>query len=219
LQGIQRWRIREPFCGVSHAVGAMLSVVALYVLLSSSSGRPLEMACFAVYGASMVILFTASALYHSLHGDPERVEKLRTYDQVAIYLLIAGTYTPVCLISLGGALGYGLLAMIWTVAVIGGTARVTWRAKPEWLTFCLYLVMGYACMLVISPLTAALKAGGLRWLMIGGVCYTVGAIVLATGRPRLWPGRFSYHDLWHVFVLGGSACHFIMMWNFVATVR
>jgi hemolysin III len=80
-------------------------------------------------------------------------------------------------------------------------------------------VMGYACMLVISPLTAALKAGGLRWLMIGGVCYTVGAIVLATGRPRLWPGRFSYHDLWHVFVLGGSACHFIMMWNFVATVR
>lgn len=213
---LQRLRPREPFCGFSHLFGAVLSAVGLIVLVAISYGKPWHLTGFLIYGFSLILLYTASTLYHSLPGCPTRIEKLRTFDQVAIYLLIAGTYTPVCLVSLRGAWGWNLLAIVWTIAIAGSIARVAWRKKPEWLTFSAYMVMGWACAAVIMPLARALGPSGLAWLSLGGLLYTVGAVVLVTDRPRLWPGRFGSHDLWHVFVLGGSACHFAMMLNVVA---
>lgn len=202
---------REPFCGLSHFAGALLSTAGLIVLLALSQDKPWHLTSFAIYGASLILLYTASTLYHSLPGTPRKIERLRTFDQVAIYLLIAGTYTPVCLVALRGPWGYSLLSVMWTIAIAGSVARVGWRSKPEWLTFSLYLLMGWACAIAIIPLARALGPIGIAWLSLGGILYTVGAVVLATDRPRLWPGRFGSHDLWHCFVLGGSACHFAMM--------
>jgi hemolysin III len=213
---IRRFRFREPFSGLSHLGGAVLSAIGLAVLVAVSYGKPWHLTAFAIYGGSLILLYTASALYHLLPVGPHHVERLRTFDQVAIYLLIAGTYTPVCLISLRGAWGWSMLAGAWGVALAGSAARIAWRRKPEWLTFCLYLAMGWGSLIALSPLSASLKADGLYWLLFGGFFYTVGAVVFATNRPRLWPGTFGSHDLWHVFVLGGSACHFVMMLRFVA---
>jgi hemolysin III len=211
-----RIRFREPFSGLSHLGGALLSAIGLVVLVVISNGKPWHLTAFAIYGASLILLFSASALYHLLPVGPHQVERLRCFDQVAIYLLIAGTYTPVCLISLRGPWGWSMLAGIWGIALAGSAARVAWRRKPEWLTFVLYLFMGWASLIALSPLSMALKVGGLAWLFVGGFFYTVGAAILAADRPRLWPGKFGSHDLWHVFVLGGSACHFVMMLRFVA---
>ena len=109
--------------------------------------------------------------------------------------------------------------MIWGVALVGLTIRITWRAAPEWLAVVLYLLMGWLCVAAYQPLARALPSAALGWLIAGGLVYTVGTVVFATERPRLWPGTFSSHELWHLFVLGGSACHFVMMLCFVAPVR
>jgi hemolysin III len=213
---IQRWKLREPFSGLSHLGGAVLSAAGLVVLIALSLGKPWHLTAFAIYGCSMVLLYSASAVYHLLPVEPQAIERLRALDMAAIYLLIAGTYTPVCVLSLRGAWGFSLLAVVWTIAIAGALARLFWRAKPDWLSFAMYLLLGWGCVVVVAPLFSALRWGGISWLMLGGLCYTIGAVIFATQRPRLWPGRFGSHDLWHVCVLSGSACHFVMMLCFVA---
>lgn len=213
---IKRWVPRDPFSGASHLGGAGLSVGGLVVLMGAAEGKPWHLTSFAIYGASLILLYCASGLYHSLHVTPHRLEKLRAFDMVAIYFLIAGTYTPVCLISLRGSSGWILLGTVWGIALGGAAARIAWRGMPDWLSLALYLVMGWLAVGVISPLVQALPPPAIAWLLAGGVCYSVGAAVYATERPRLWPGAFGAHDLWHVFVLAGSACHFVMILVFVA---
>jgi len=214
LQGAP-WRVREPFNGLSHLAGAGLSAVGAAVLLWLSLGRPLHLAAFAVYGVTLVGLFLASTLYHSLDADTQGLRRLLMMDQVAIYLVIAGTYTPICLVSLRGAWGWSLLAVVWSIALVGVTLRVGWRAAPPWFCVALYLVLGWLCVVALEPITRALPAAAIGWLLLGGLAYTVGVVIVATRRPRLWPGLFSWHELWHVFVLAGSACHFVMMAQYV----
>jgi hemolysin III len=209
-------RLREPFCGLSHLAGAGLSVVGLLVLLSISYGRPWHLVACSVYGGSLILLYSASTLYHSLPVAPRRVEQLRALDQAAIYCLIAGTYTPICLLALRGPWGWSLFGVVWGLGLVGATLRLAWRGFPEWLCFSLYLVMGWLSVVALGPLSRALSGAGIAWLFAGGVVYTVGAAVLALDRPRLRPGVFGSHDLWHLFVLGGSACHFVMIRCYVA---
>jgi hemolysin III len=213
---VRGWRVREPFCGWSHLCGAVLSFAGLLVLVYLSWDKPWHLTGFAIYGASLVLLYAASTLYHSLPATPQRVERLLIFDQVAIYLLIAGTYTPLCLVPLRGPVGWSLLAVIWGIALVGSALRIGWRAAPPWLPVVLYLVMGWLCVPVYRPLVYALPAPALGWLIAGGLIYTLGTVVFATERPRLWPGSFGAHELWHVFVLAGSACHFVLMLCFVA---
>jgi hemolysin III len=188
-------------------------------LVAISLGKPWHLAGFAIYGASLVALYAASTLYHSLPVCPRRVEQLLVLDQVAIYLLIAGTYTPLCLVPLRGPSGWSLLAVVWGIAALGITLRLAWRTAPEWISVVLYLVMGWLALVVLQPLGRALAPPGIAWLFAGGLVYTAGAAIFASQRPRLWPGVFSSHELWHVFVLGGSACHFVVMLLFVAPLR
>src|SRR5438067_3287295 len=209
------WKMREPFSGLSHLGGAVLSAAGLISLVAISIGKPWHLTVFAIYGACMVLLYSASAVYHLLPVGPRQIERLRAFDMAAIYLLIAGTYTPICALSLRGAWGWSLLAVVWSIALAGALARLFWRAKPDWLSFVMYLLLGWGCVVVLAPMAAALKLGGMSWLFLGGLCYSVGAVVFATQRPRLWPGRFGSHDLWHAGVLGGSACHSVMMLCFV----
>ncbi|MFN3653662.1 MAG: PAQR family membrane homeostasis protein TrhA [Armatimonadota bacterium] len=213
---MRRWNLREPVSGLSHLGGAGLSVVGLVALLSLSPGKPWHLTGFAVYGGSLVLLYLASALYHLLPVSPRRVGQLHMLDQIGIYLLIAGTYTPLCLVSLRGPWGWSLLGVVWGLALVGITLRVAWRGAPHYVSLLLYLVMGWLCVVAVQPLVQAVPPAGLLWLVLGGLLYSVGAIVFATERPRLWPGRFGAHDLWHCFVLGGSGCHYVVMAGFVA---
>lgn len=218
----RRFRIREPFCGLSHGAGAVLSAVALVVLLVLARGRLWHTLGFAVFGISLILLYSASALYHCLPATtPRALERLQRFDYVAIFLLIAGTYAPICLVALrgSGAWGWGLLAAQYTLAGIGigGVllGRRRWRL-PDGVRVALYVVMGWMCVIALGPLRAALDPAALGWLLAGGLAYSLGTVIFALDRPHLWPGRFSAHDLWHLFVLGGSACHFVLMCRFAA---
>jgi hemolysin III len=196
--------------------GVVLSAVGLLLLVGVSLGKPWHLTGFIIYGASLVLLYLASTLYHSLPATPRHTERLLMFDQVAIYLLIAGTYTPLCLVPLRGAWGWSLLGVVWGIALVGVVLRIVWRSSPQWVPIALYLVMGWLCVAVVEPLGGALPDAAMGWLVAGGVVYTIGAVVFASQRPRLWPGTFSSHELWHLFVLGGSACHFVLMICFVA---
>ncbi len=210
-------RIKEPFCGLSHSAGVLLSVAGLIVLLWAAHGRLPYVLCFAVYGGTLIALYTASSLYHSLHAQPHHVQWLQRFDYSAIYLLIAGTYTPVCALALHTAWGWAMLGIEWTLAAIGVPVTLFTRSgPPPWLRVVLYLAMGWLAITAIGPLRHALPLAAIWWLFAGGLLYTVGTVVYATERPNLWPGRFSAHDLWHVFVLAGSAAHYVLILVFIA---
>jgi hemolysin III len=215
----RRFRLREPFSGLSHLAGALLGIAALVVLVTLARGKPWHESGFAIYGATLIILYMASALYHLLPVGEAHLKRLQIFDHVGIYLLIAGTYTPICLVPLRGGWGWSLFGVVWALALLGSVIEIGWRAAPRWLGLVLYLIMGWLAAFAMGPLARALPAAALAWLVAGGLVYTVGAVIFALERPRLWPGIFGAHDLWHIFVLGGSACHFVLMLRFVAPIR
>src|SRR5436305_14581983 len=143
-----RLKIREPFNGLSHLVGAVLGIAALVVLVCLARGKPWHVSAFAIYGATLILLYLASALYHLLPVSERGVERLRTFDRVGIYLLIAGTYTPLCLVPLRGGWGWSLFGVVWGLALVGSVCEIAWRRAPEWLGLVLYVVMGW--LIVIS---------------------------------------------------------------------
>jgi hemolysin III len=212
---MKRW-VKDPFPGMSHFVGALLSVLALVVLLVAAHGRAWYVVSFAIYGSTLILLYAASALAHSLHCSPRVEAWLDRCDYTAIFLLIAGTYTPLCLITLRGPTGWWLLAGVWGLALSGIASLYIWKSRKNWPRVLVYLLMGWLSVLAIRSIVGALPAAGVAWLFGGGMVYSLGAVVFMTNRPNLWPGRFVAHDLWHVMVLTGSACHFILMLVFVA---
>lgn len=212
-----RW-LREPVNSLTHLAGALLSLVALVLMLVLVWGDPWKMLAFALYGVSMVVLYTASTLLHSLRVRPEVERALRIFDHAAIFGLIAGTYTPVTLVTLKAyspTLGVALFSVAWGFALLGIVFKIVWIDAPRWLSTGLYLLMGWLAIVAARPLLQALPPGGLLWLALGGLFYTVGALVYASKRPDPYPGVFGYHELWHLFVLAASGCHFIMMLRYV----
>lgn len=207
----RRIRLREPFSGISHGVGALLAVAGLVALLILARGKPWHTLSFAIYGGSLILLYSASALYHLLPVSTRNLARLMRFDHSAIFLLIAGTYAPVCLVLLRGAWGWSLLTAEYVLATIGIVSVILFKSKPDWLRVVIYLGMGWLALIALPPLRSILSVPAMAWLIGGGVVYTLGTVVYATNRPHLWPGKFSAHDLWHLFVLGGSACHFVLM--------
>jgi len=210
--------LREPVNSLTHGVGALLSIAGLVVLLALSQGEPWRMVSFAVYGASLILLYTASTLYHALHVG-ERLERaMKRFDHIAIFLLIAGTYTPITLITLQGpqaAWGWSIFGVVWGFALLGIIFKLLWLSAPRWLSVGLYLLMGWLAAVAFVPMAQAMSLGGLVWLLLGGAFYTVGAVIYALKRPNLLAGVFGYHELWHLFVLAGSISHFVMMLKYV----
>lgn len=199
-------RFREPFNAWSHLLGLVLAAAgtALLLRLADSRGR---LIAFAVYGGSLILLYAASTLYHALHLSPRRLRSLRTLDHIAIYFLIAGTYTPVSLLTLADTGGPTLLAASWGIAAAGIPFKIRWLDAPVWISTATYLGMGYLALLAVAPISRAVGWGGLAWLVAGGLAYTVGAVIFAVGRPNPRPG-FGHHEIWHLLVLIGSGCHF-----------
>jgi hemolysin III len=201
----------ERFNGISHLVGASLATLGavLLVVIAARMGDPWKIVSFSIYGAMLISLYVASTLYHSLRGRAKAI--WQKFDHCSIYLLIAGSYTPFALVSLRGAWGWTLLGAVWTLAVVGIVQEVVWARGARVTSLVIYLLMGWLALAVIAPLWVALTPSGFAWLAAGGLFYTVG-IIFYLADQRIRHG----HGLWHLFVLGGSSCHFITVLFFVA---
>lgn len=203
---------QEAFSFFTHLTGALLATLGLVLLVLRADG-PLAVTTVSIYGGTLVAMFLASALHHLL---PREDGALRRVDMTAVYLLIAGTYTPIFLLAVSPAWGWSLVGVVWALAIAGITLRWTTRRMPRWATVSLYLALGWIALIGIVPLTRALPWEGLALLVGGGVVYSVGAVVYARARPDPWPRVVGYHGLWHVFVLAGAGLHFALVWNVVA---
>jgi len=201
--------IREPANGLTHLAGVALALGALPVLvrLALGTGSRSALVAFAIFGLSLIALYAASAAHHALPLGPVGIARSLRVDHMMIFVLIAGTYTPFCLLALEGGWRWGLLAGIWGLASAGIALKIGWMGAPVWLSTGLYVAMGWLAVLAVPAFLAVVPLAGLAWILAGGLVYTVGAIIFATGRPRLRPGVFGAHALWHLFVLAGSACH------------
>ena len=208
--------LREPVSGLMHLGGAAAAAAGLVVLLVLGRDNPWKELALAVYGVSLVLMFAASAAYHLIQTSPQIGRFLRTLDHSAIYLLIAGTYTPVCLHFFSGFWRWGLLAIIWSMALIGIAVKLFILGAPRWITAGIYLLMGWLALLAVKPMFLAMPTSALVWLLLGGLFFTVGAVVYMTRRPDFYPGVFGFHELWHIFVILGCLSHFIMIAAYVA---
>ncbi len=199
----------ERFNSISHLVGAVLALAGLVLLVVAASrdGEPWRIVSFSVYGATLVWLYLTSTLYHGLRGRAKAV--FRKLEHVAIYLLIAGTYTPFALVTLRGVWGWTLFGINWGLAIVGVVAEFLPLNRRRWISYVLYPVMGWLAIVAIGPLVRALDPAGLMWLLAGGVVYTLGLVAYG------WKSLPRHHEVWHVFVLGGSGCHFVALLFYV----
>ena len=204
----------EPVNAITHGLGAVFSVVGMVVLVYLSWGQPLYVVSFAVYGVSSVLLYLASSLYHGLKVSSQRRRMLLRLDHVGIYALIAGSYTPLALLVLKShspLLGWAFFWLVWGLATLGIVFKLWWLDAPVWLSTGFYLALGWLALGVMPTLFQTLSPGGLLLLFTGGLLYSVGAVVFALERPDFYPGVFGHHELWHLFVLAGGSCHYLLL--------
>ena len=217
---IMQITIREPGSAITHFIAMMMAVFAAVPLLVKAgiqSGWENFLA-MAIFMGSMILLYGASATYHSVDLTGRSLRVFRKLDHMMIFVLIAGSYTPVCLIVLGGKLGYTLLALVWGIAAVGMLVKACWITCPKWFSSVIYIAMGWVCVLVFGPLLKTLSAPAFLWLLAGGIIYTVGGVIYALKLPIFNAKHkfFGSHEVFHLFVMGGSICHFIFMYLYVA---
>ena len=202
----------ERFNSISHLIGAGLALVgaAFLIVPAAQQGDPWKIASFSIYGSMLVILYVFSTLYHSVRGQRAKAV-LQKFDHCSIYLLIAGSYTPFALVSLRGVLGWWLMGGIWALALVGIVQEIWFAKGARVLSLVIYLLMGWLALVAVVPLWEALTPSGFLWLAAGGFFYTAG-IYFFVADNRIRHG----HGLWHLFVLGGSICHFYTVLRFVA---
>lgn len=212
--------IREPGSAITYFIAMMMAVFATVPLLVKAgiqSGWENFLA-MAIFMGSMILLYGASATYHSVDLTGRSLRVFRKLDHMMIFVLIAGSYTPVCLIVLGGKLGYTLLALVWGIAAVGMLVKACWITCPKWFSSVIYIAMGWVCVLVFGPLLKTLSVPAFLWLLAGGIIYTVGGVIYALKLPIFNAKHkfFGSHEVFHLFVMGGSICHFIFMYLYVA---
>ena len=200
----------ERFNSISHLIGAIAALVGLVVavVVAARQGDPWKIVSFSVYGTALLFLYTVSTLYHSLQGKAKQV--FRKLDHYSIYFLIAGTYTPFTLVTLRGSWGWTIFGIIWGLALLGILLEALPQGKNRVLSVVIYVAMGWLMIIALKPLLAALPRTGFGWLLLGGCLYTGGLLFyFFDGRIR------HFHGIWHLFVLGGSVCHYITLFFFV----
>ena len=211
--------IREPGSAITHFIACLMALFAASPLIMKAHGNTTNMLAMAIFAGSMILLYGASTAYHSVTRVSEKV--LRTFrkiDHMMIFVLIAGSYTPVCLIVLGGKMGYSLLAIVWGTALVGMIVKACWITCPKWFSSVIYIAMGWTCLLVFGTLWNTLPHAAFGWLLAGGIIYTIGGIIYALKLPVFdsLHKSFGSHEIFHLFVMGGSICHFIFMYNYIA---
>lgn len=208
----------RPWSAITHGLGAVLAIAGTALLLVRAvllGLGPWYATSLSIYGASMIALYTASTLYHCLNVKVAGRLALRKLDHCSIALLIAGSYTPICLTVLRtqGAWGWVIFGIIWAMAMASCALSLLWINSPRWLTAGVYLVMGWLAVVALYPLSRSLSPVGMFWLLAGGLLYTLGGVLYAVK----WPGRnnphFGCHEIFHLFILAGSICHFVLMYS------
>jgi len=209
--------LKDPVSALTHIAGAGASVVGLVALIwrAAQRGTAWHLVSFAVFGASLILLYTASSVYHSLQLSEQATLALRKVDHMMIFVLIAGSYTPFTLVPLRGIWGWSLFGAIWGCAAVGMGITLFWMGAPRWLSTAFYILMGWLIIIAFYPLSQTVAPAVLFWLVAGGILYTLGAILYATKWPNPWPGRFGFHEIWHLFVIAGSAAHFAAVWQLI----
>ena len=212
--------VKDPGSALTHFIAMILAVLAAAPLLLKAAffTDRLHVAALAVFIVSMILLYAASTVYHTFDISEGVNRLLRKIDHMMIFVLIAGTYTPVCLIVLGNSAGYRLLALVWTIAAVGILINALWISCPKWFSSVIYIAMGWVCVLVFGPLLKTLSTPAFLWLLAGGIIYTVGGVIYALKLPIFNAKHkfFGSHEVFHLFVMGGSVCHFIFMYLYVA---
>ena len=207
---------REITSSLTHLAGALLAgagtvKLAVNAWLADGAGA---LASVLVFGVSMVLLYCASSVYHwSCAIQARAAGFLQRLDHMAIFMLIAGTYTPICVIMLGWPVGYIMLSLVWSAALLGLVMKIFWMNAPVWLSCSIYVAMGWIAAFFIVPIMHAMSWASLAWLVAGGLLYTAGALIFGMERPRLRLSWFGPHELFHLFVMGGSFCHYITIWQ------
>ena len=209
--------IREPVNAITHFAGTLASIAGLVLLIVFSSLKTdaWHIVSFTIFGASLVMMYTSSTLYHALKLSEKGTLWMRRIDHIMIFIVIAGTYTPLCLVPLRGAWGWTIFGIVWAMAVIGMILKIFSMNIPRWISTGIYLVMGWMCIFAVYPLVMTLNMTCLMWLALGGLFYTAGAVIYAVKKPDPWPKVFGFHEIWHLFVLAGSFCHFWVVFRFL----
>lgn len=209
--------LRDPVSGLTHCIGAALAVLATVLLIvrSVNPALPWHIVTFSIFGGGMILLYTASTLYHWLPVSEYWVGVLRRVDHSMIFFYIAATYTPICLIPLRGPWGWSMFGGVWGLALAGILMKVFWMNAPRKLSTGIYLAMGWLVLVGIYPLVRTMSPASLVWLVAGGLVYSVGAVIYAIKWPDPFPRHFGFHEIFHLFVIGGSFCHFVVMYWYV----
>jgi hemolysin III len=210
--------IREPINGLTHLAGAILSFVGLLAMVikaAMTTSSSLVITAVIIFGVSMILLYSASATYHMVLAKDKVIAFLRRLDHSMIFILIAGTYTPFCFISLNGQTGWILFSIIASVAICGVVFKMVWFNCPRWISTALYIAMGWMIVFVSSPLTGSLNPYGLFLLFLGGIFYTIGGIIYGAKPKFLQLKYMGFHEIFHIFILLGSLAHFLCVFLYV----
>lgn len=214
-------KLKEPGSAITHFIGMLMAILAAAPLLLKAEKQPdkVHLISFTVFIVSMILLYAASTIYHSFDISPKINKILKKFDHLMIFILIAGSYTPICLIVVRGVLGLKLLVLIWSFAALGIIVKMFWINCPKWFSSIIYISMGWTCVLCFAQIIKNLTSQGFAWLLAGGIIYTLGGIIYALKIPVLEKCKnFGLHEIFHLFVIGGSVCHFILMYQFVSII-
>lgn len=218
---MKKLQIKDPGSAITHFIACILAIAGVAPLLIKAAREPgvLHIVAMAIFILSMILLYAASTIYHTLDINENVNRRLRKMDHMMIFLLIAGSYTPICLLVLDKKTGILLCAAVWTVAVIGMIVKACWITCPKWFSSILYIGMGWLCVFAFKGIFEGLSAPAFGWLLAGGIIYTLGGVIYALKLPIFNEKHknFGSHEIFHLFVMGGSICHFIVMYFFVSS--
>jgi hemolysin III len=219
MEAIMNKDKKELVSAYTHLAGAILSIIGFLALVFKAfkTGRVEVEISAIVFGLSIILLYSMSATYHMI--DPSFVKTklvLRKLDHIMIFVLISGTYTPICLVSFNNTLsGKVLLIVVWSIVLVGLFIKLFWINAPRWISTGLYIAMGWTAIFVIKPIVTYMNSAAILWLLLGGIVYTVGGVIYGLKKPNLTFKDFGFHELFHVFILIGSLCHFIMIYFYI----
>ena len=215
-------KAKDPGSALTHFIGMLMAIFSATPLMIKAAFMPdkIHSISLGIFMISMILLYAASTLYHTLDLSDKVNKVFKKIDHMMIFVLIAGTYTPICLIVLGGKLGISLFILVWATAIIGIIIKGVWINCPKWFSSAIYIAMGWMCVLAFTQIINNLSKAAFGWLLAGGIIYTIGGIIYALKLPIFNSKHkgFGSHEIFHLFVLGGSLCHFILMYKFVVNI-
>ena len=222
LKYIRKNGIKDPGSAITHGIALILAVAGALPLILKAAGAHgyLPVIAMSIFMLSMILLYMASTIYHTFDVSQKVNRRLKKFDHMMISVLIAGSYTPICLLVLNGTTGTVLCILVWAAALAGILIKAFWINCPKWVSSVLYIGMGWMCVMAFKPLFDELSRPAFGWLLAGGIIYTIGGVIYSLKLPAFNARhkKFGTHEIFHLFVMGGSICHFIVMYFFVAAM-